>query len=114
MRSLLISNSTSSAASAGEAVFSNWKSPMPYLFGGLALMLGLVAVALLILACSFRKISSSNSTSSSAEDDGKPTSREVDDIEAAESEPKILVIMAGEKTPSYLANPICSSTRSQN
>ncbi|XP_062016891.1 protein GLUTAMINE DUMPER 1-like [Rosa rugosa] len=115
MRSL-IADTTGSAASsgggAGDAVFSNWRSPMPYLFGGLALMLGLVAVALLILACSYRR-TSSNSTSSGRED-GKPTSRGVDDIEAAEPEPKILVIMAGEKTPTYLAHPISSSTRLPN
>ncbi|XP_004306044.1 PREDICTED: protein GLUTAMINE DUMPER 5-like [Fragaria vesca subsp. vesca] len=100
-----MANSTSSAASSGDAVFSNWRSPIPYLFGGIALMLGLVAVALLLLVCSYRK----TSTSSGGED-GKPTSRGMDDIEGAESEPKILVIMAGEKTPTYLANPISSST----
>ncbi|PRQ53222.1 hypothetical protein RchiOBHm_Chr2g0164101 [Rosa chinensis] len=113
MRSLIADtpgSAVSSGGGAGDAVFSNWRSPMPYLFGGLALMLGLVAVALLILACSYRR-TSSDSTSSGRED-GKPTSRGVDDIEAAE--PKILVVMAGEKTPTYLAKPISSSTRLPN
>nr|GFA24245.1 protein glutamine dumper 2-like [Tanacetum cinerariifolium] len=36
---------------------SPWHSPVPYLFGGLAAMLGLIAFALLILACSYWKIS---------------------------------------------------------
>ncbi|KAL6287643.1 hypothetical protein ACE6H2_012033 [Prunus campanulata] len=96
---------STAAATGHDAVLRNWKSPIPYLFGGLALMLGLVAVALLILACSFHKTPSSNSsTSSDADQDQKPT-RPVD-IEAADSEPKIVVIMAGEKTATYLAKPI--------
>ncbi|KAM1015641.1 hypothetical protein ACFX2I_045373 [Malus domestica] len=99
-------NSTT-AATGHDAIFRNWNSPMPYLFGGLALMLGLVAAALLILACSLHK----SSSSSSSDQDQKPT-RPVD-IEAGDSESKILVIMAGEKTPTYLANPItCSTTLS--
>ncbi|CAI9775666.1 unnamed protein product [Fraxinus pennsylvanica] len=36
---------------------SPWHSPVPYLFGGLAVMLGLIAFALLILACSYWKLS---------------------------------------------------------
>ncbi|GMP74670.1 hypothetical protein CsSME_00032031 [Camellia sinensis var. sinensis] len=36
---------------------SPWHSPVPYLFGGLAAMLGLIAFALLILACSYWKFS---------------------------------------------------------
>ncbi|KAJ1382513.1 protein GLUTAMINE DUMPER 2-like [Sesbania bispinosa] len=35
---------------------SSWHSPVPYLFGGLAAMLGLIAFALLILACSYWKL----------------------------------------------------------
>ncbi|KAF5787554.1 putative protein glutamine dumper [Helianthus annuus] len=35
----------------------SWHSPVPYLFGGLALILGLIAFALLILACSYWKLS---------------------------------------------------------
>ncbi|EMS45822.1 hypothetical protein TRIUR3_28536 [Triticum urartu] len=39
------------------APHSPWQSPVPYLFGGLAAMLGLIAFALLILACSYWKLS---------------------------------------------------------
>uniref|UniRef100_M8BL98 Protein GLUTAMINE DUMPER 3 n=1 Tax=Aegilops tauschii TaxID=37682 RepID=M8BL98_AEGTA len=39
------------------APHSTWQSPVPYLFGGLAAMLGLIALALLILACSYWKLS---------------------------------------------------------
>ncbi|PQM39405.1 protein GLUTAMINE DUMPER 4-like [Prunus yedoensis var. nudiflora] len=106
---MMPSANSTAAATGHDAVLRNWKSPIPYLFGGLALMLGLVAVALLILACSFHRTPSSNSsTSSDADQDQKPT-RPVD-IEAADSEPKIVVIMAGEKTATYLAKPMCSNT----
>lgn len=49
-------NATAAAAvapvAAAGAAHSAWHSPVPYLFGGLAAMLGLIAFALLILACS--------------------------------------------------------------
>ncbi|KAL6567841.1 hypothetical protein OROGR_001509 [Orobanche gracilis] len=56
---------TASAATTVRAAFppqvsvqrSQWHSPVPYLFGGLAAMLGLIAFALLILACSYWKLS---------------------------------------------------------
>ncbi|TQD81981.1 hypothetical protein C1H46_032444 [Malus baccata] len=99
-------NSTT-AATGHYAIFRNRNSPTPYLFGGLALILGLVAVALLILACSFHRPSTS-SRSRSSDQDQKPT-RPVD-TEAGDYEPKILVIMAGEKTPTCLANPISCPT----
>ncbi|GKC32097.1 glutamine dumper 2-like protein [Tanacetum coccineum] len=35
---------------------SPWHSPVPYLFGGLAAMMGLIAFALLVLACSYWKL----------------------------------------------------------
>nr|DAD43128.1 TPA_asm: hypothetical protein HUJ06_001358 [Nelumbo nucifera] len=45
------------SAAAGAGQHSPWHSPVPYLFGGLAAMLGLIAFALLILACSYWKLS---------------------------------------------------------
>lgn len=83
---------SNSTAGAG---FWHWKSPMLYLFGGLALMLGIITVALIILACSYRK--SSNSGTQVAE--RKPV-EQLDDCE-----PKIVVIMAGDENPTYLAKP---------
>ncbi|XP_059638214.1 protein GLUTAMINE DUMPER 5 [Cornus florida] len=95
---------------------SPWHSPVPYLFGGLAAMLGLIAFALLILACSYWKLSGS-------------VEEEEGDIEAAgghdansnsnseEKEPapvfvEKLVIMAGQEKPTYLATPISSRASS--
>ncbi|KAL0453572.1 UNVERIFIED_CONTAM: protein GLUTAMINE DUMPER 3 [Sesamum latifolium] len=49
--------SSSAATPPTAAPRSPWHSPVPYLFGGLAAMLGLIAFALLILACSYWKLS---------------------------------------------------------
>ncbi|KAL4199848.1 hypothetical protein AMTRI_Chr03g146860 [Amborella trichopoda] len=42
---------------AASAVHSPWHSLVPYLFGGLPAILGLIAFALVILACSYWKLS---------------------------------------------------------
>ncbi|XP_062104725.1 protein GLUTAMINE DUMPER 2-like [Humulus lupulus] len=79
-----------------------WKSPIPYLFGSLAVMLLLISVALLLLIFSYRKRYSSSSSSGEArtgENHNNPT-KTVDDG------PKIVVIMAGDDAPTYLATPI--------
>ncbi|EEF31581.1 protein GLUTAMINE DUMPER 5 [Ricinus communis] len=93
------SNSTTAAAAAG---FWHWSSPIPYLFGGLALILGIIAVALIILACSYRKSLSNESTEDGHEE--KPGARQVE-IMVDSDEPKIAVIMAGDDNPTFLAKP---------
>lgn len=94
---------------------SPWHSPVPYLFGGLAAMLGLIAFALLILACSYWKLSTSlesgqgmgeRDLEAGADDAGR-------DLKPKPVlEDKFLVIMAGEEKPSYLATPMSSRTSS--
>lgn len=96
---------------------SPWHSPVPYLFGGLAAMLGLIAFALLILACSYWKLTGYL--------DGGDGSNREPDLEAGDGkgdgaekrpapvfEEKILVIMAGEMKPTYLATPMSSRSSS--
>lgn len=95
---------------------SPWHSPVPYLFGGLAAMLGLIAFALLILACSYWKLSGYLEGGDSAGGDR--------DIELGGEgfgekpklhpvfEEKILVIMAGEVMPTFLATPVTSRASS--
>ncbi|MBA0810702.1 hypothetical protein Gohar_002667 [Gossypium harknessii] len=85
---------------------SPWHSPVPYLFGGLAAMLGLIAFALFILACSYRRTPDN--------DGGEET-----DVESGDSvkevkvyEEKILVIMAGELKPTFLATPVSNKAPS--
>ncbi|KAF5958467.1 hypothetical protein HYC85_005692 [Camellia sinensis] len=98
------SSSSSSTISTARHMWK-WSSPIPYLFGGLALMLGLITVALIILAYSYKK-QPSNSSSVDAEDQIPKTT------EAANFEPKFLVVMAGDYKPTYLATPISSSSSS--
>jgi len=80
-----------------------WKSTVPiYLFGGLAAMLGLIAFALLILACSYWKLASYPNSGESA-GEGK-----ADDCGATEkggevAVSSVVVIMAGDQKPTFLA-----------
>ncbi|XP_072980106.1 protein GLUTAMINE DUMPER 2-like [Typha angustifolia] len=101
---------------AGGGPHSVWHSPVPYLFGGLAAMLGLIALALLILACSYWKLSGYLEEGAREGDDGagagsgKPTSAAA--ASAVCYEEKILVIMAGDEKPTFLATPISSRASS--
>jgi hypothetical protein len=103
-------------AAAGSVVHSAWHSPVPYLFGGLAAMLGFIAFALLILACSYWKLSGyleggagRGHDDGSIADGGKPAASE---LPPPISEKKILVIMAGDVKPTYLATPMSSRASS--
>ncbi|CAI9298190.1 unnamed protein product [Lactuca saligna] len=93
---------------------SPWHTPVPYFFGGLAAVLGLIAFALLILACTYL-----NPT-----DDDQNNGDEETDLEAGDAksdshkkeltvfEDKYLVIMAGDAKPTFLATPVTSKTLS--
>ncbi|KAG9137460.1 hypothetical protein Leryth_019880 [Lithospermum erythrorhizon] len=101
-------NITSATTSTSTTITTTAKgvgvhSPMPYLFGGLAVMLIIIAIALLILACCYKK-SSSQSSSNDVYDEEKPAEKPVY-ILKPEMEPRIVVIMAGDVKPSYLAKP---------
>ncbi|KAL6136695.1 hypothetical protein ACLB2K_061990 [Fragaria x ananassa] len=91
--------------SSSSRVVHPWKSPLPYVFGSLALILLLIFVALIILVCSYRKRSSG---SSADRDEGKPKNPKTNST-VCEDEPKIVVIiMAGEDQPTHLATPVTS------
>lgn len=97
---------------------SPWHSPVPYLFGGLAAMLGLIAFALLILACSYWKLSGYlESGNEGGERDLEAGEGENKSGDGSEKKPvafeeKILVIMAGELKPTFLATPMASRSTS--
>lgn len=102
------------AASPSMIPHSPWHSPVPYLFGGLAAMLGLIAFALLILACSYWKLSGYLQNGERGEEDrdlevgegkGDETQKGGDPV----MEQKFLVIMAGKVKPTFLATPVSSS-----
>ncbi|TQD75795.1 hypothetical protein C1H46_038692 [Malus baccata] len=89
---------------------SPWHSPVPYLFGGLAGMLGLIAFALLILACSYWKLSSRSEDREGGERDlesgGGDKKGDGSNKSVKVFEEKILVIMAGNENPTFLATPV--------
>ncbi|XP_030517656.2 protein GLUTAMINE DUMPER 5-like [Rhodamnia argentea] len=90
---------------------SPWHSPVPYLFGGLAAMLGLIGFALLILACSYWKLSGSSSNPRGDEENGgeaKTVDGEGCNKAVTVYEEKIVVIMAGDEQPTFLATPVGS------
>ncbi|XP_042495497.1 protein GLUTAMINE DUMPER 3 [Macadamia integrifolia] len=110
---------TSPAPARSESAMSQhspWHSPVPYLFGGLAAMLGLIAFALLILACSYWKLSGYLENGDSAERD--PESGDEKGGEGIKVptvfEEKIVVIMAGDEKPTFIATPISSRATSFN
>ncbi|KDP24334.1 hypothetical protein JCGZ_25630 [Jatropha curcas] len=89
----------SSATSIANDHF--WHSPMPFLFGGLAIIIALISAVIVILACS-RKNSSLNLSSEDQQEN--PAARLELDM-AVLDEPKIVVIMAGDNLPTYIAMP---------
>lgn len=101
---------------------SPWHSPVPYLFGGLAAMLGLIAFALLILACSYWRLAGQfeerEGGDRSDERDLESGAGEGKEGENSEGkvvkvyEEKILVIMAGDVKPTFLATPVFAKAAS--
>ncbi|KAM3192562.1 hypothetical protein ACQJBY_069653 [Aegilops geniculata] len=76
-----------------------WRTPTPYLLLGFALMMGIIAVALLVLVCTDSKPSGSSSRRGSAGEDASARG-----MAPLDREPKVVVIMAGDDLPSFLAS----------
>ncbi|CAI9098587.1 OLC1v1035261C1 [Oldenlandia corymbosa var. corymbosa] len=114
-----IAQSPSSSATGSTVPRSPWHSPVPYLFGGLAAMLGLIAFALLILACSYWRLSgylesgSGNGERDLESGEGEAGSDE-NDLKKTKPvfEEKFLVIMPGQEKPTCLATPMSSRASS--
>lgn len=103
----------SSMAPSAQVNFhrSPWHSPVPYLFGGLAAMLILIAFALLILACSYSKHASDSENDGDGERDLEAGDSKLDNQGKefpSVFEEKYLVIMAGQTNPTFLATPVSS------
>lgn len=90
MRDLRSTNSSTS--------FWTWKSPLPYLFGSLGILLLLIVVALIVLACSFHQRLSSNS-------DQEKSACPPPNNTIVEMSPRIIVIMAGDHKPTHIGVP---------
>jgi len=79
--------------------FQLWHSPIPYVFGGLIVAMGLMVTALVVLACSHCKSAEGNDNSISRVE--APAA-----LVPLEREPTLMVvIMAGDDKPSFLAKP---------
>ncbi|XP_023537956.1 protein GLUTAMINE DUMPER 5-like [Cucurbita pepo subsp. pepo] len=91
-----------------------WHTPVPYLFGALAAVSSLIAIALLIIACSYCWNVSASVLN------GHAGAARAADMESARGkggdgrnpppptvfQDKMLVIMAGEVNPSFIATPM--------
>ncbi|KAF7103047.1 hypothetical protein CFC21_104080 [Triticum aestivum] len=86
------------AAVGHGAHLAFWRTPTPYLLLGFALMMGIIAVALLVLVCTDSKPSGSSRRGSAGEDASARGMAPLD------REPKVVVIMAGDDMPSFLAS----------
>ncbi|KAK2392026.1 hypothetical protein P8452_28986 [Trifolium repens] len=111
MRTITNTNSLAPSSSTSSITHSSWHSPIPYLFGGLAAMLGLIAFALLILACSYWRLSGqlqddeeNNNNNRNIENEKESENSKNESIKVYEE--KILVIMAGDQNPTFLATPV--------
>ncbi|KAI3799087.1 hypothetical protein L1987_34377 [Smallanthus sonchifolius] len=96
-------------SSPAPSVPWRWDSPLIYLFGGIGLMFVLIMVALLMLACSHRSLTS-EATDGDDVIDGDHFQKAADlhvckGGDEAILSPKIAVIMAGDELPTYLAAP---------
>ncbi|KAI4978036.1 protein GLUTAMINE DUMPER 2-like [Hordeum vulgare subsp. vulgare] len=92
---------------------STWQTPVPYLFGGLAAMLGLIALSLLTLACSYWKLSGGLA----GPDEDQPAGSDGEKGSPSPPGPArewlrhVVVIMAGDEQPSFLATPASMTSR---
>nr|GEV53775.1 protein glutamine dumper 5 [Tanacetum cinerariifolium]GEX63006.1 protein glutamine dumper 5 [Tanacetum cinerariifolium] len=80
-------------------------SPILYISCGLVVLLSVIACALLTLACSYKKPSTT-----SIRDEVKPSLLECHGNVSLEKEAKIVIVMPGDINPSYLAKLVPSST----
>ncbi|KAK1421992.1 hypothetical protein QVD17_24808 [Tagetes erecta] len=93
---------------SSDALLWRFDSPLVYLFGGIFMILGLIMMALMILVCSQRKRRLNDGTGdieSGGDDDQKPATAAYNGGDCADFRPKVVVIMAGNDVPTYLATP---------
>ncbi|XP_076885713.1 protein GLUTAMINE DUMPER 2-like [Bidens hawaiensis] len=93
---------------SSEASLWNFNSPLIYLFGGIFAILALITSALIILVCCQRKRrfdGDGNEDIERGDGDQKTVTAAYNGGDCADSRPKLVVIMAGDEVPTYLATP---------
>ncbi|XP_022937002.1 protein GLUTAMINE DUMPER 5 [Cucurbita moschata] len=100
---------SSPSTSPNIAERSLWHSPLPYLFGGLASMMILITFSLVLLACSHWNLCRRNRGSDDLENGGSNEAKIDSEMrsEKANYDDNVLVIMAGNQKPTFLARPVC-------
>ncbi|WCJ22055.1 glutamine dumper 6 [Euphorbia peplus] len=86
-----------------------WKWPLGYVFGGLIIILGVIAVALMMVVCLQYRVASSSSSSMEKKQEDRGSERD----RVIVMEPEIVVIMPGEDQPTHLATPSSLFSHSQ-
>ncbi|KAG2612994.1 protein GLUTAMINE DUMPER 4-like [Panicum virgatum] len=79
---------------------SLWRTPTPYLFLGFVLMMGLIVAALLVLVCARRNAARRGAGGG----EGKAASVRGVLVPLDREAPGVVVIMAGDALPSFLAS----------
>lgn len=83
-----------------------WRSPTPYLLGGTSGLMGLIAIALIVFACSNRGSTNTSSGDSTIQTNDPAAA----DVPPGQIECKLaVVIMPGDDKPSFLAKSSNSS-----
>ncbi|GAB4828023.1 hypothetical protein Ancab_034910 [Ancistrocladus abbreviatus] len=106
---------TTNTTSTANSESRSFNSKTPYLFAGAVLMFGLISIALLILAYSLRKqLPSSNPSMSEPPSHdmmmiGEWSLKPVIPVNV-DRPPEIVVIMAGDDKPTFLAKPAVPSS----
>ncbi|KAM7267700.1 hypothetical protein ACFE04_009866 [Oxalis oulophora] len=98
--------SISPEASTASNGSIQWNTPLPYLFTGLLIVFGIIAVALFILACCQQLSTIANDHhdhQSSCDDKEKKSAKSGEN--PASNLPEIVVIMAGDDRPTFVAKP---------
>ncbi|XP_042964698.1 protein GLUTAMINE DUMPER 2-like [Carya illinoinensis] len=104
-----VATAPSTPTVSSNAMILRWPSdsPVPYLFLGIAFVFLVIAVAVLVLACSRCRMIARPPAAAlpSKEKPGTTTQMRTQE----EVEPRIVVVMAGDDRPLFLANPISLS-----
>lgn len=80
------------------------RSPVPYLIGGLGVMIALILFALLLLLCSHYKRSSREHESESTSENNEMGKKNME-VHGCDAIERVVVIMAGNDSPTFIAKP---------
>jgi len=89
---------------------TEWKTPVPYVLGAAGSIIGLIVFAFLLLVCSCWK----DSFGHSGENNMRSGHSNESTIEYNEIDETVVVIMAGDEKPTFIAKSTFDSTDPEN